>query len=70
MSLSGSVGNGGEDDKVVDARGMMIPFEQRFRTNGQMMDDPLDKSRLNSSSLSISTRKKVKIFSGYVSDTL
>jgi hypothetical protein len=64
MSLSGSVAGGGggggggnDDDKIVDARGMIIPFEQRFRTNGQIIDEPSDNSRVNSSSLAISTKK-------------
>jgi hypothetical protein len=58
MSLSSSIGGGGgnDDDNVVDARGMIIPFEQRFRTNGQIIDEPSDNSRVNSSSLSISTK--------------
>jgi hypothetical protein len=62
ISLSGSGGGGGgggggnDDDNVVDARGMIIPFEQRFRTNGQIIDGPSDNSRVNSSSLSISTK--------------
>jgi hypothetical protein len=60
MSLSGSIGFagvGGNGDNVVDARGMIIPFEQRFRTNGQIIDEPSDNSRVNSSSLSISTKR-------------
>jgi len=65
MSLSSSIGGGGggggnDDDNVVDARGMIIPFEQRFRTNGQIIDEPSDNSRVNSSSLSISTRKMIQ----------
>lgn len=65
MSLSGSVGGGGIDDRVVDARGMIIPLEQRFRTKGQRIAEPSDNSRLNSSSLVASTRKIEEKFFQY-----
>jgi hypothetical protein len=47
-------------DKLLDARGMMIPFEQRLRTNGQIIDAPSDSSRVNASSLSSSTEQERK----------
>jgi len=57
LSIEISFSGNGDVDIVVDARGMMIPFEQRVRTNGQWIDKPSDNSRVNSSSLSNSTEE-------------